>query len=202
MEITSYVDIPDVASNDILPIVDINDTTMGPAGTTKKVTVAQLQSGLVAGVTSVNGLTGAVTLTASSVGADPSGAASTAQSNAEAYALPVAGGTMQGWLAPKVVSITYASTMTPNAALGNDFRVALTGNASIANPANPTDGQDIKFQLTQGGSGGYTITWGGDFDFGTAGAPTLSTAVGKIDVVAGVYNAAKGSWLMGAALGF
>ena len=126
---------------------------------------------------------------------------------AEALALPKAGGTMTGWLAPAVVALTDAATIAVNAALGNDFRVTLGGNRTMGAPSNPVDGQDITFLITQPGSGGpYTVTWASGsagYDFGTAGAPTLSTAANKRDMVAFKYCAAATAWLcMGSALGF
>jgi len=127
---------------------------------------------------------------------------------AEVGAAAVAGATFTGWVAPAVVTLTFGSTISVNAAAGNDFRLTLTASTgTISAPTNPIDGQTIKFQITQGGSGSYTVTWAtgssGDFDFGTAGAPTLSTAVGDTDVIGFVYNTAKSRWLcLGAALGF
>lgn len=80
--ITSLPALSSPASGDVLPIVDVDDTTESPQGTTKSVTVAALLSGVTggteSGVTSVNGDTGAVTLTASSVGAIASSAEGTA----------------------------------------------------------------------------------------------------------------------------
>jgi hypothetical protein len=47
--------------------------------------------------------------------------------------------------------------------------------------------------LTQGGSGGYTITWPSSVSWGSAGTPTLSTTVGQTDVITLMsYN---GKWL-------
>lgn len=114
------------------------------------------------------------------------------------------GGTLTQYLAPAVVTLTYATTVTVNAASGNDFRLTLTAStATIGAPSSPVDGQRIDFQLTQGTGGSFTVAWNAVYDFGTAGAPTLSTAVGKIDLIGFVYNAAATKWLcMGAALGF
>lgn len=44
-QITSYTELADPADDDVLPIVDISDTSMAPTGTTKKVTVADLLAG-------------------------------------------------------------------------------------------------------------------------------------------------------------
>jgi hypothetical protein len=62
---------------------------VSPAGTNSAVNKSYVDtavSGVVAGVSSVNGNAGTVILTAASVGADASGAAATAQTNAESFA--------------------------------------------------------------------------------------------------------------------
>ena len=107
--------------------------------------------------------------------------------------------TEQGALAPAVVSLTDAATIAVDASLGNDFRVTIGGNRSMANPANPTDGQQIIFQVTQGGAGSAAITWGSSYEFSTGlPQPTLSTAAGQTDLLGFVYNARKSSWLLAA----
>ena len=52
------------ANDDIIPITDISDTTGSAQGTTKKVTVQNLLAGASAPVTSVNSLTGVVSIDA------------------------------------------------------------------------------------------------------------------------------------------
>jgi hypothetical protein len=118
--------------------------------------------------------------------------------------LPVAGGAMTGELSPAVVALVDGASIAVNAALGNDFRVTLgaTGH-TIANPANPVDGQQVIFQITQGAGGSMTVTWGAAYSFGSGSAPTLSTAAGATDMVGFKYNAAKVKWLYtGSVLGF
>lgn len=116
----------------------------------------------------------------------------------------LAGATFSGGVNPAVVALTYGSTITVNAAGGNDFRVTLTGTgATIGAPSNPTDGQRITFMLTQDSTGSRTVVWAAAYNFGTAGMPTLSTAANLTDVIGFVYNQAIGQWLAaGAALGF
>lgn len=38
-------------------------------------------------------------------------------------------------------------------------------------------------QIVQGGAGGFTITWNAAIDWGTAGAPTLTTTAGQWDII-------------------
>ena len=110
-----------------------------------------------------------------------------------------AGGTTieQSALAPAVVMLADGPTINVDASLGNDFRVTISGNRTIASPANPTDGQKITFQVTQGSAGSNTVTWGSTYEF-SAGLPqpTLSTAAGDTDLLGFIYNAAKANWLL------
>ena len=105
----------------------------------------------------------------------------------------------QGAVAPAVVALTDAQTITVDASLGNDFRVTIAGNRTMVNPSNSTNGQQIVFQITQGAGGSYTITWGSDYAF-SAGLPqpTLSTQQGQTDLLFFVYNATIGKWLLAA----
>ena len=108
-------------------------------------------------------------------------------------------------IVPAVVTLTFVASGTTlvNAASGNDFRLTVTASTTtIGNPSNSVDGERIDFQITQGAGGSFTVAWGTSYDFGAAGAPTLTTTAGKVDVIGFVYNAALGKWIyLGAALG-
>ena len=103
----------------------------------------------------------------------------------------------QGALAPSVVNLADAATIAVDASLGNDFRVTIAGDRTMGTPSNPTDGQKIAFQVTQGAGGSYTIAWGSGYEF-SAGLPqpTLSTAAGQTDLLGFIYNATIGKWLL------
>ena len=118
-------------------------------------------------------------------------------------AAPVAGATFTGYVSPAVVNLTFGMSIAVNALLGNDFRLTLTASTgTLADPMNPLDGQSIKFQITQGTGGSFTLAYGGSYDFGAAGKPTLSTTAGNVDVLGFVYNAAIAKWIyLGGALG-
>lgn len=132
-------------------------------------------------------------LTYSDVGADPAGSAG--------GALPRTGGTLSGAITPAVVQLTSGATIPVNAAAGNDFRLTLATAGMLADPAGPVDGQKIIVQVTQGGSGGYTLTYGDAYEFSAAlPAPVLSTTAGATDLLGFIYNAAKGKWLFTAFL--
>ena len=199
--------------------------TVATATTTPAITLETTVSGLLKGngtavvaaaagtdYLAPNGDGSALTgITAAQVGADASGAAAIAQANAEAASVAKAGDTMTGKLAPKVTVLTDAATVAVNAAAGNDFRLTFTSavgaSRAIGAPTNAVDGQSVTYELIQGASGGpYTVSWASGatgYDFGTAGAPTLSTGASAIDLAAFRYSAAKGQWLyLGTAGGF
>ena len=118
-----------------------------------------------------------------------------------AKASPAAAATtiQQGAMAPAVVKLTDATTITVDASLGNDFRVTLATNRTMGNPANPTDGQQVIFQITQGTAGSAAINWGSGYEFSNGlPQPPLSTAAGQTDLLGFIYNAAKGTWLLAA----
>jgi len=106
-----------------------------------------------------------------------------------------------GALAPAVVNLADAATIAVDASQGNDFRVTIAGNRTMGNPANPADGQQIIFQVTQGSGGSFTLAWASAYEFSPGLAqPTLSTTAGQTDLLGFVYNAAKGTWLLAAFL--
>ena len=60
------------------------------------------------------------------------------------------------------------------------FTVIEDSNVSATNVKNSAI---YIISVTQGGSGGYTITWGPEFRFGDSPQPTLSTDIGKTDII-------------------
>jgi hypothetical protein len=106
-----------------------------------------------------------------------------------------------GGLAPTVVHLTDAATIAVDASLGNDFRVTIAGNRTMGTPSNPTNGEQIIFQITQGTGAPFTITWASGYQFSTAlPQPTLSTSAGQTDLLGFVYNSTTGTWLFAAFL--
>ena len=134
----------------------------------------------------------------SAVGAAAAGAVG-ASVLAKASPAQAATTTEQGALAPAVVALTDSATIAVDASLGNDFRVTIAASRTMGNPANPTDGQQIIFQITQGTAGSAAITWGSIYEFSDGlPQPTLSTTAGKTDLLGFIYNAGKSSWLFAA----
>ena len=102
-----------------------------------------------------------------------------------------------GAVAPAVIALADAATIAVDASLGNDFRVTIAGNRTMGIPANPTDGQKITFQVTQGTGAPFTLSWSSGYEFAAGLAqPTLSTTAGQTDLLGFIYNANKGKWLL------
>jgi hypothetical protein len=105
----------------------------------------------------------------------------------------------QGAVAPAVVFLTDAPVIAVDASLGDDFRATIAGNRTMGAPANPANGQQIIFQITQGAGGPYAITWDSGYEF-SAGLPQpdLSSKPGQTDLLGFIYNTAKDNWLLAA----
>jgi major tropism determinant Mtd-like protein len=116
----------------------------------------------------------------------------------------LAGATMNGPLSPKVSALTFGASIPVNATLANTFSLTLTASTgTLANPTGGVDGQVIRIRIAQDATGSRTLAYGSAWDFGTTGAPTLSTAASKVDVLAAEYNAALGKWMvLGVSLGY
>ena len=86
-----------------------------------------------------------------------------------------------------VGTTTFSSgTLTLNLATGTVFNPTLTAHVTtLAFTGIPTSGlvAGITLQLTQGGSGGYTVTWPGSVTAGVSGLPVLSGTAGLTDTL-------------------
>jgi hypothetical protein len=104
-----------------------------------------------------------------------------------------------GATAPAVVALTDAANISVDASVGSDFRLTIGGDHTLGNPANPVDGQQIIFQVTQGVGGGYALSYGTAYEFSTGlPQPALSSTAGYTDLLGFIYSAASGTWLLAA----
>jgi hypothetical protein len=141
------------------------------------------------------------TLGAVAVGAVGGAVLTEITASAASAATTVESGGLAG-LAPAVVHLTDAATIAVDASLGNDFRVTIAGNRTMGTPANPANGEQIIFQITQGSGAPYTIAWASGYEFSAAlPQPTLSGGAGQTDLLGFVYNSTTGTWLCAAFLG-
>jgi hypothetical protein len=82
----------------------------------------------------------------------------------------------------RIYAPAFASTLTPNPWTARTFSQTLTGNLTIANPGVKPAGVNLRFILTQDGTGGRTVTWGTDF-LTTGSVDTRASKVSVIDFV-------------------
>lgn len=62
-------------------------------------------------------------------------------------------------------------------------KVTLTASRTLDNPTNMQDGATYILRVIQDGVGGHTLTYDTAYDFGAAGAPTLSAGANKVDIL-------------------
>jgi hypothetical protein len=97
---------------------------------------------------------------------------------------------------PHVVALAYAATLNTDASTGDIFDVTLTGNGTLANPANPVNGKTLRWRIRQDATGGRTVTLGNKFVIPSSATSPLpfSTAANKMDVLAATYHAGRDKW--------
>jgi len=107
-----------------------------------------------------------------------------------------------------LTTLTDGSTISVwDCSLGQKAKVTLgAAGRTMPSPTNVIEGATYYLWVIQDGTGGRTITtWNAAFDFGAAGAPTLSAAASKADMLCfEALNFGSGLKLryMGIALGF
>lgn len=79
-------------------------------------------------------------------------------------------------------TLTDGATVAWDMALGFNAKVTIAGNRTLT-VSNPTVGWTYCLGVIQDGTGSRTMTWPASFDWGTVGAPTLSTTASKRDRV-------------------
>lgn len=199
-----------VASTDIVPVVDSGATT------TSRVTagaIAALGGGSPAAHKVSHATGGSDALSASDIGAAASshshsasditsgtiGTARLGSGTASSstylrgdgqWATP-AGGSGN----PTVVALSYSSTLATDASSGSIFDVTLTGNVTLSNPTNPTNGQTLRWRIKQDATGGRTVTLGNKFALpGSVSSLEFSTAANKMDILAATYHSSRDKW--------
>jgi hypothetical protein len=80
--------------------------------------------------------------------------------------------------------------------------LTLTDSITTLTKSNPIDGAVYTLFLTQGGTGGKTVSWGSDVEWPGGTPPTLSTAAGAVDAVSLVYIAGVTGYYGNANLNF
>ncbi len=98
--------------------------------------------------------------------------------------------TLIGQKVPASGTIPASGSITFDAnAYGQVATVTLTSSATMNAPTNILQHALYLLSIVQGGSGSYTLSWNAAFKFGSLGAPTLTTTVGKTDIISFVGGA-------------
>lgn len=105
----------------------------------------------------------------------------------------------QRWSIP--ATLTDAASITWDAEPGQTASVTLAANRALANITNPQVGATYILRIIQDGTGGRTLSYGANYDFGVAGTPTLSTGANKWDLLT-VYVATSSKFLSTLTKGF
>lgn len=76
-------------------------------------------------------------------------------------------------------TLTDSSTISWNMASGYNAKVTLGGNRTLGAPTNSIEGRTYMLRVIQSSPGTRTLAFNSCFDFGEAGAPTITTGTGK-----------------------
>ena len=126
------------------------------------------------------------------------GGASVPALNSSAQLLDAAGTVITFRPTLKTATLTYASTVTADAATADVFSLTLTGAVTF-DVMNGVDGQVIELRLKQDATGSRLVTWGTSITFGTditsVGA-TPSTAANATDLYWFQYDSGSSKYRM------
>src|SRR5689334_10081338 len=87
------------------------------------------------------------------------------------------------------VTLVDAATIAIDPKAGDYFVIPLGASRILGAAASPyREGGTYTFEVRQTGAGSFTLTWPAAFDWGTTGAPTLTTTTGKSDIVRGNFR--------------
>lgn len=89
------------------------------------------------------------------------------------------------------VALTYAASITINAAASNNFNVTLTGNVILANPSGliaALDGAIYNIKIKQDATGSRLLTLGSKFKVPGGTALVLSTTANATDLLVAQYD--------------
>jgi len=93
---------------------------------------------------------------------------------------------IQGPIIEPPYALTDSTNIATDATVGSFFKVILGDNRTLSFPTSPSDGQIIRWQIIQDGTGGRTLTLDGGFKTGPFDV-TLSTAANAVDYLSAIY---------------
>ena len=80
-----------------------------------------------------------------------------------------------------IVSLTDGTSVSISFQNGQNFHLTLAGNRTLESPNHSVPGQVGSIFLVQDGTGSRTSSYGANWDFPAASAPTLSTSAAAVD---------------------
>ena len=80
-----------------------------------------------------------------------------------------------------IVSLTDAANVSLSFSNGQNFSLTLAGNRTLDNPTQCVPGQVGSIFIIQDGTGSRTLSYGTNWEFPAATAPTLSTSAAAVD---------------------
>ena len=161
----------------------------GGTGATSNATTGFALKGANSDITSITGLTTALTVAQGGTGVATitgvikgagTGAFAAATAGTDYAGIDTAQTFTKGQRG-EITVLTDGATITPDLADSNNYSVTLGGNRTLANPTNITAGQSGSIFVTQDGTGSRTLAYGTYWDFAGGTAPTLSTAASSVD---------------------
>ena len=80
-----------------------------------------------------------------------------------------------------IVSLTDGTSVSISFQNGQNFHLTLAGNRTLESPTHSVPGQVGSIFLVQDGTGSRTLSYGANWEFPAASAPTLSTSAAAVD---------------------
>ncbi len=109
--------------------------------------------------------------------------------------------TLENSLAPSLATLTDGATISWNVGENPVAQVTAAGNRRLANPTGAVEGGVYILTFKQDATGGRSLDYESDFDFGEEGRPTLSGGANRADTMSFLYRDSK-MRLVGIAKGF
>jgi hypothetical protein len=100
-------------------------------------------------------------------------------------------------IAPTVVQIgSVSGTINTPVASGQIFDLTLTGSGLLNNPTGGSDGQTIRWRISQDNTGNRALSFGNKFKIpSTATNPLpISSGSGVMDMLGATYDASRDKW--------
>lgn len=179
------------ASGDVLPIVDVSDTTDAASGTTKKITFTNLTSGFLASPT----FSGTVTLTGTTI------------VNTGTITLPTSTTTLIGTgttntltnkrITKRAPTVTQSATPTINTDVTDVAHITGLAQAITSFTTNlsgtPVEGDMLRIDITDNGTA-RAISWGASFESsGNVTLPTTTVISTRMDI-GFIWNSVTSKW--------